>query len=308
MNKYTFMGNGRNKDFYFTFPFFSKGDIVVEINSVPATGYGVFCIQGTNSNDFPFTGGRIHFATAPKTTDIVTIERKLQFNRLIDYQTTSSLDPITINQDMNYFFELLKDMKSSLQGFEDTYAEFTDTESSQALLSKINEVLSEIDDLGDITTLRTNVTNLGTSISNLSESLNTLSGTVGTHTTNIDTVDTRTTGLFDYVIETQTPTSSNNYTWYRKYKNGWVEQGGIAQAAGGGWSYVNLPIEMANTKATVNVSVNWSTTGQDGLKIPTYYMPSTTKIGILIHGRTGQSGVAFYSGEMSWQVSGMAAA
>ncbi len=262
MNKYTFMGNGRNKDFYFTFSFFSKGDIVVEINGTPATGYGVFCIPGNNGNDFPFTGGHIHFATAPKPTDIVTIERKLQFNRLIDYQTTSSLNPVTINQDMNYFFELLKDMKSSLLGFEETYAEFTDTESSMALLSKINEVLEEIEDLGDITTLRTNVTNLGTSISNLSESINTLSTTVGTHTTNIGTVDTRTTGLLDYVIETQTPTSSNNYTWYRKYKSGWVEQGGYKTGTGSwGTSTVVFPVKMANLYYTLTITGDTPTSG-----------------------------------------------
>ena len=35
----------------------------------------------------------------------------------------------------------------------------------------------------------------------------------------------------DYVIETQLPTSSNNYTWYRKYKSGWVEMGGVCEKA-----------------------------------------------------------------------------
>lgn len=120
-------------------------------------------------------------------------------------------------------------------------------------------------------------------------------------------IDFSNTNMIDYVVEKQDPTSGNNYTWYRKYASGWVEQGGLGWAAGGGWSFVTLPIEMADTKATVNVSVNWSTTGQNGLKIPTYYMPDTTKIGILIHGRTGQSGLAYYSGEMSWQVSGYAA-
>lgn len=30
----------------------------------------------------------------------------------------------------------------------------------------------------------------------------------------------------DYVTAWQTPTAENNYTWYRKYKSGWVEQGG----------------------------------------------------------------------------------
>lgn len=30
----------------------------------------------------------------------------------------------------------------------------------------------------------------------------------------------------DYVVAWQVPTAENNYTWYRKYKSGWVEQGG----------------------------------------------------------------------------------
>lgn len=46
----------------------------------------------------------------------------------------------------------------------------------------------------------------------------------------------------DYVIETQFPTAENNYTWYRLYKSGWVEQGGRNK------SYlVSFPIEMADT-------------------------------------------------------------
>lgn len=30
----------------------------------------------------------------------------------------------------------------------------------------------------------------------------------------------------DFVVEQQKPTEANGYTWYRKYKSGWVEQGG----------------------------------------------------------------------------------
>lgn len=30
----------------------------------------------------------------------------------------------------------------------------------------------------------------------------------------------------DYVIQWQTPTADNNYTWFRKYKSGWIKQGG----------------------------------------------------------------------------------
>ena len=96
---------------------------------------------------------------------------------------------------MNYFFELLKDIKSDLAGFQETYAEFTDTESAQELLARINAVTEEIENLGDITTIRSTLTNLGTSVSNLTSSLNTLSNTVGTHTTNIGTLQSSVTTL-----------------------------------------------------------------------------------------------------------------
>lgn len=31
---------------------------------------------------------------------------------------------------------------------------------------------------------------------------------------------------YDYVVDWQMPSAANGYTWYRKYKSGWVEQGG----------------------------------------------------------------------------------
>lgn len=51
----------------------------------------------------------------------------------------------------------------------------------------------------------------------------------------------------DYVVESQLPTALNNYTWYRKYKSGWVEQGGIESVGSGSWTSVSLPVEMADT-------------------------------------------------------------
>lgn len=56
------------------------------------------------------------------------------------------------------------------------------------------------------------------------------------------------------LIASQMPTSSNNYTWYRKYSDGWVEQGGIQTGSvtvthGGANSLgtVNLPVAMADS-------------------------------------------------------------
>lgn len=60
----------------------------------------------------------------------------------------------------------------------------------------------------------------------------------------------------DYVIESQEPTAENGYTWYRLYKSGWVEQGGILQkqsvpAGDCREQTLTLPIEMADTNYTV---------------------------------------------------------
>ena len=47
----------------------------------------------------------------------------------------------------------------------------------------------------------------------------------------------------DYVVEKQDPTSANG-TWYRKYKSGWVEQGGTATTPTNGDLAITLPIPM----------------------------------------------------------------
>ncbi|MBR3511045.1 MAG: hypothetical protein IKN73_03210 [Alphaproteobacteria bacterium] len=66
---------------------------------------------------------------------------------------------------------------------------------------------------------------------------------------------------YDFVVEYQEPTAANNYTWYRKYKSGWVEQGGtwtgnIVCAEGMEvYQTVNLPVNMLNTKYYASSSV-----------------------------------------------------
>ena len=49
----------------------------------------------------------------------------------------------------------------------------------------------------------------------------------------------------DWVVESQLPTAENNYTWYRKYKSGWVEMGGYVSS--GAQTAVTFPKAMANT-------------------------------------------------------------
>lgn len=59
---------------------------------------------------------------------------------------------------------------------------------------------------------------------------------------------------YDIVVDWQKPTAENNYKWYRKYKSGWVEQGGrsVGTLSGNVFS-LTLPVPMANQEYYFNV-------------------------------------------------------
>lgn len=107
---------------------------------------------------------------------------------------------------------------------------------------------------------------------------------------------------YDYVVESQLPTADNGYTWYRKYKSGWVEQGGIVFPATSTATRVSitLPITMGGNVYSVQV------TGGDNTAdtaIYCYYTNRTTTGFQILYNHTTSS----YTIGDSWQVSGMAA-
>lgn len=79
--------------------------------------------------------------------------------------------------------------------------------------------------------------------------------TVDTDTNALRVHDGSTTGGFmvDTVVAFQAPTAQNNYTWYRKYASGWVEQG-KALTFTTTEQTTTLPITMANTNYSVWMS------------------------------------------------------
>lgn len=60
------------------------------------------------------------------------------------------------------------------------------------------------------------------------------------------------------LVASQVPTSENNYTWYRKYADGWVEQGGTDSSASEDLS-VTLPVTMADDKYQVQLTLGNTT-------------------------------------------------
>ena len=104
--------------------------------------------------------------------------------------------------------------------------------------------------------------------------------------------------IIDAVVDYQLPTAANNYTWYRKYASGWVEQGGLqTSATGSSGVTVTLPVTMSDTNYTVVATV---TGDQD------YFVGCLNKTvsSFLWRSFTGAQG---YDRAGSWQVSGIAA-
>jgi len=108
----------------------------------------------------------------------------------------------------------------------------------------------------------------------------------------------------DFVVESQLPTAGNNYTWYRKYKSGWVEQGGILSAiAHNSNGLYTLPIEMADTSYSARAGcaqVNSSATFAASSTVAAA-PGSTTQV------RVGQANGGSAAMTVWWEVKGMAA-
>jgi hypothetical protein len=107
------------------------------------------------------------------------------------------------------------------------------------------------------------------------------------------------------VIEFQAPTSTNNYTWYRKYADGWVEQGGIKNQASTSAQALTLPVTMSGSTYSVLTSVM-----DDNLSGYVFCVKVTSKtttgFNTTVWG-SYQQGIATSGYNFVWQVSGMAA-
>lgn len=104
------------------------------------------------------------------------------------------------------------------------------------------------------------------------------------------------------IIAFQEPTSANNYTWYRKYADGWVEQGGR-----GTNQTVSLPVAMSDTNYCIQLTGMGGTSNNVCTVFGTIDITTT---GFRVQGNgvynAGISG-ANNAGMKRWYVCGMAA-
>ena len=98
------------------------------------------------------------------------------------------------------------------------------------------------------------------------------------------------------VIEFQEPTAANNYTWYRKYADGWVEQGGRSTGLD---RTITLPITMSDANYVIITDL----VGAISWNGYSHGVQNITTTGF----RCWYDGDQVDPSNWSWQVSGMAA-
>lgn len=156
MNKITYFGDGQNTVFAFSFNFFNKHDIQVKINDILQTsGYTLTPINNTNPSDIPYIGGTVSFNIPPKSTDVITIYRKIEPNRIVDYQPTEKIAPEILNQDFNFLIEVIKDCSDAIDNFDAKYADFTNQTNLGDLIQKLNTTQNQLNALGEISNIAT---------------------------------------------------------------------------------------------------------------------------------------------------------
>ena len=104
------------------------------------------------------------------------------------------------------------------------------------------------------------------------------------------------------VIEFQTPTASNGYTWYRKYADGWVEQGGIVFPTATTPTRVSITLPVIMSSNVYSVQVTCGDNTADAGVFSYYTNTTTTGLEILYSHTTTSSTIGD-----SWQVSGVSA-
>lgn len=125
----------------------------------------------------------------------------------------------------------------------------------------------------------------------IAEDINTVKGDVNTLNSEVNTLKG-----YDYVVDWQEPTSANSYKWYRKYKSGWVEQGGQTSVSANATLAVSLSKTMANANYFCAASgIHNSVDDRDYMGVAAR---STTTITIA----NGHNAAVTFV----WQVSGMA--
>ncbi len=301
MSRQTYIADGTTVRFYFSFPFFANHDISVKMDDAPPIkGY---VVRGNAEDEgsgaeYPFNGGSIEFDKAPKIGTKIEIIREIQAIRNTDFQPTQPIEPVILNQEFNLMLDLLRQLTVRFNAID--AGNFADLVSkSEVLLGQLREV-SGFATESDIELLQNQITQISNRPNGdpgAVEELRNMLEDLSAHVSSLMTIPADA----DYVVESSEPGAT---PWYRKYKSGWVEQGGDVTVShpamtSGSASFI-YPVTMLSSNYHTNVTIVGGVAGwADG---DTIFSTINANGGGVTH--YGVSNVTNL--RMKWEIKGMA--
>ncbi|MDR1026924.1 MAG: hypothetical protein LBL46_00725 [Rickettsiales bacterium] len=283
MNKMTYAADGVSAEFDFAHKWFRPADIRAFVNGAPiecsvrpaADAPEYETPEMSAANDLGIAahfGGRVVLATPPAAGATITIIRRVSIDeRLVAVSRTSAVRPGDFNLFADWMTEYLKDLAADFAGLDD----------AEILPELTAGVAAARELLGDASNLVTTA-QLAEAVQSLTAAMENEPGRV---------------------VEQSAPGAN---PWFRKYKSGWVEQGGstsgVASAAG---KPIQFPIQMCDTNYNFQLTPSISAApNAQALSIASLYSGKSASgiTAITTANNASYSGFSF-----SWQVSGYCA-
>ncbi|MDR1027769.1 MAG: hypothetical protein LBL46_05125 [Rickettsiales bacterium] len=288
MNSIKYAADGVSAEFNFTHKWFRPADIRAFVNGVetecavvPAAAAPEYPTpEIAAANDLGIAahfGGRVIFATPPIAGASVVIRRRVSIDeRLVAVSRTAAVRPNDFNLFAEWMTEYLKDLSSDIANIDALPMLAESVANARELLTNTRALLGDASNLATTADLAAATASLAT--------IAQLTAAVATLTTRLDNDPGR-------IIASANNLSGTNYTngWYKKYKNGLVEQGFITANSGTatGGLVITLPIAMANANYTFSIT---SRTGDAGANVNTAMVGATrsaTQISVMNKNQTG---------------------
>ena len=257
-NKVSYIGNGISKNFAIPFPFLAQEHLKV---------YQLLNDVRTERTDWTLSGGNMVFETAPSENAQIVIIREVPLTQETDYRENEILAAETLERNFDTLTMQVQQLKEQAERAV-TVDIFDDTD-TESLIPSIRQSVSDAAEYAETATLQAQNAEQAALISTqkatlatqkAQECIETLANKADLSLTASKTVKGLTQWADSSISETRPAVVieffQNASSWYRKWSDGWLEQGGyIARGSVQIDLYVNYPHTFVNVPKYISIAL-----------------------------------------------------
>lgn len=319
-----YVADGTVTEFSYAFELFKEEELVVYIGEERQQDF-------TLQMNEDMVGGKVIFEEPPLKDSLVTLVRELTIERITDFATGGILRASELNLEFNYLTACLQEIADGLNrsiilpayAIEADYdstlpvpeankilmwnEEGTGLVNSTVAVGELEDSLAQVtqgvqtsltlvqEKAAFVTQKAQQVQQLASDVAECEENMEqALASKANANLSNIPSA-------YDYVIESWV--AEDGLSWYRRYKSGWIEQGGKVQTkkvADGNFN-IYFPVPLVNTPVSFFVSLE-NIIGEFGEVLPilNYIATNAVLVGIVRLSGSGTDGGTFI-----WEAKGI---